>query len=84
MCESKGSRKRTIGHKEFEHILFVNKVGVESEKFKKRRKKGRGVYRYESVVLGISKNLVGVGDPQLRTKDSNVNLFFFLVCEALI
>ncbi len=62
--------------------MFINKVG--SEKFKETREEDRGAYKYESVVLNMSKSLVRVGDPQLRTKDCDVNLFFSLVCEALI
>ncbi len=32
----------------------------------------------------MNRSWVGVGDPQLGTKDSNVILFYFFMCEALI
>jgi hypothetical protein len=32
----------------------------------------------------MSRSLVGIRDPQLRSKDFNVNLFSFLMCKALI
>jgi len=64
------------------YCLLV-RLGMQSEKFKERSKEGRGAYRYENVVSGMNKSLVGVGNLQLRTTNSNVNLFFFLVCEPL-
>jgi hypothetical protein len=38
LCESKGNKKRRIGFKEFEHVMFVNKVGnTKNEDFKEKR-----------------------------------------------
>ncbi len=38
LCKSKGSKKRRIGFKEFEHVVFINRVGnTKSKKLKERR-----------------------------------------------
>ncbi len=53
------------------------------KKSEKKRGKGRTIYRQENVTLDMNKNLIGVGDPQLKIKDLNVNLFYVLMCETL-
>jgi hypothetical protein len=57
---------------------------MEDEKIRERRREGKVVCKQENVILGMNKSLVGVGDSQLGTKDSNVNIFFFFMCEDLI
>jgi hypothetical protein len=57
---------------------------MEDEKIRERRRKGRIVCKQENVILSMNKSLGGVGDPWLGTKDSNLNIFFFLMCEDLI
>ncbi len=63
MCEKKGSRKRRIGLKEFEHVVFINRAGSGKWRIKENKGKSKVVCRQENVALGMSKNLVGVGDP---------------------
>ncbi len=36
---------------------------------KNSKKEDKGAYKYENVVSSMSKSLVGVGDPQSRTKE---------------
>jgi len=52
---------------------------VECEGNRPGRREGRATYRQKNVVSCMSKSLVGVGDPKLGTKDSNVILFFYNV-----
>ncbi len=63
MCKNKESRKTRIGLKELEQVMFVNKAMGGSEKIREKRKESRVVYKQESVVLGMNRSLVGVGDP---------------------
>jgi hypothetical protein len=63
LCKNKESRKTRIGLKELEQVMFVNKAMGGSEKIREKRKESRVVYKQESVVLGMNRSLVGVGDP---------------------
>jgi hypothetical protein len=75
--KAKEIRRGGLVTRSLSRYCLLVRLGMESEKFKERRKEDRAAYRYESVVLGMSKSLVGVGNPQLRTKDFNVNFYFF-------
>jgi hypothetical protein len=60
------------------------RLGVESKEGDLKKKKVELLISRRMFLSSMNRSLVGVGDHQVRTKDSNVTTFFFLMCEDLI